>query len=120
MDKMEYMVVWNTEDCIDGIPEEDFEEAKATALTILDEWCNDGIKILQDNDFSDEVRRGWNEMIENYWVEIQRYNPETKQYEDYWSPSDEDLERVGYFGWFPVATLPEIFEEFEDKDVSES
>ena len=122
MDKMEYMVVWNTEDCIDGIPVETFYDAKETALVILNEWARDGLTIIDENDFSDEIRDGWNQMIENCWVEVRKYNPETKEYEKFWSPSEEDLESIGAFGWFPITTLREIYKEFSDfsdDDVSE-
>lgn len=123
MIKTEYMVVWNTEDCIDSIPKNNFEDAKEAALIILDEWAKDGLAILNKNDFSDEVREGWNQMIESCWVAVYKYNSKIKKYEPFWEPSDSDFERIGAFGWFPVATLKEMFseenyKEFSDEDVS--
>ena len=111
MKKSEYMVVWNTEDCIDGIPEDSFEQAKTTALNILEEWAEDGFAIIKKESYSKEVIDGWNEMIETCWVSVHKYNHETKEYEEFCSPSDDDFERIGAFGWFPLTNLKGLFEE---------
>ena len=123
MSKAEYMTVWNAEHCIDSIPQTDFEEAKQCALGILNDWANDGYQIMIQQDFSDDVREGWNEMIEECWVAVYKYNSDTKEYEEFWTPSDEDYEGIGVFGWFPVFTLKEMFgkeklKDFSDADVS--
>ena len=112
MTKAEYMVVWNTEDCVDSIPKSNFDEAKQCALEILNDWANDGYQIMVQQNFSDEVREGWNQMLEDCWVAVYKYNPDKKEYEEFWSPSDEDYETVGLWGWFPVATLDALFEEY--------
>lgn len=121
MANKEFEVIWNTEDCIDGIPKDTFEEAKDCAMEIMSEWLMDGYAILQKENFSQEVIDGWDEMIEECWVAVGKYNPETKEYEEFWNPSDDDLEMIG---WRPFNIFmrfikeAEGIEEFSDADVS--
>ena len=80
-------------------------------------------QIMIQQDFSEDVREGWNEMIEECWVAVYKYNSDTKEYEEFWTPSDEDYEGIGAFGWFPIFTLKEMFgkeklKDFSDADVS--
>lgn len=126
MTKAEYMTVYNAEHFIDGTHYNTFEEARDAAYTILAEWVFDGMHILDKENYSEDALEGWNEMIEECWVAVYKYNPDTNEYEEFWEPSDEDYESVG---WFPINALmltplnklsaeAEKFEEFSDSDVS--
>lgn len=105
-----YKVIWDNGDCCDGFECDTFEEAEARAWDIYDGWAEDGYYELARGDFSEEAIEDWNRMISECCVEIYKYDAETGEYEECWSPSEEDFEKVGPYGWYELTTLEGLFD----------
>lgn len=96
--KAPWVMVFDTEDTTDGIDFESFEAAKDDALETLVKWM-----IWERQEWTagvfcpteDELDR-YNYMICNCSVWVSKYDPMTDEYEEYWSPSYEDEESVGW------------------------
>lgn len=90
-------MVWDTDSCVDGIDYESFEAAKCSAEDTLLEWMCQFRDEWKDvfcptEDELDE----YNYQICNCSVSVYQYNPDTDEYEEYWSPSYEDEEQLGW------------------------
>ena len=95
--KSQWRVIWNTEDCTDGCDCDSLEAAKTDAKETLINWMmweREGWKDVF-NPTEDELD-SYNYMIENCYVYVCKYNPDTDEYEEYWSPSNEDEEELGW------------------------
>lgn len=93
-----YHMVWNTEDCCDGIDFESLEAAKNYALETLINWMIEERNTWKKGIFCptrNELDR-YNYMICNCSVEVQQYDPDTDEYSEVWSPSYEDEEQIGW------------------------
>jgi len=109
-----YHVVWNTDDCIDGYDADSFGSAKESALDTLLNWMyteSETWNFMQDDNGSiiptptEEQIESWDYMIFNCWVEVYKYNPDTDEYEEYWSPSYEDEKEIGWCAWEEKKTI---------------
>ena len=89
-------VVWNTEDCTDGSYCDTFEQAKEAAMGIMAEWVRDEYSRWESATPTKKDLESWEEMYFSCSVEVYKYDPATDEYEEYWEPSEEDLEAVGW------------------------
>ena len=97
-----YHVTWETDNCCDGFDCESFESAKCAALDTLIEW---EMEESQDWSFdpetyksqpTEEQKENWDYMIYNCGVSVYKYNPQTDEYDEVWSPSEEELDSIGW------------------------
>lgn len=101
-----YQMVWNTDSCCDGAGYDSLIEAKESAIDTLVEWMVESQydwKIKMDNNGGEigyaptkQQIEDFNYMIYSCYVEVQKYNPDTDEYEEYWSPSEEDENEIGW------------------------
>lgn len=96
--KAPWVMVFDTGDNCDGIDHEFLEAAKDDARETLVNWMIWERQEWEAGVFcptEDELDE-YNYMICNSSVEVMKYNPMTDEYEEYWSPSYEDEESVGW------------------------
>ena len=92
-----YLVVWNTEDCCDGFGCESLGVAKNEVMDLYLNW-----KVWEQEKWNDIYRPteeeldDYNYMINENYAYVQKYNPDTDEYEEEWWASDEDLEGIGW------------------------
>ena len=92
-----YQVVWNTDDCTDGFGSESIEAAKNEVMDTYLKW-----KVWCQEEWEDiyypteEELDDYNYMINENYAYVQKYNPDTDEYEEEWWPSDEDLKKIGW------------------------
>ena len=107
--RMDYQMVYNTEDNTDGLYYATLEEAQASAIDTLEQWIIEERENWKCTDKIDDTitiyeptktqKDKWDYMINECYVEVKKYNPDTKEYEDYWSPSDDELREIGWLEW---------------------
>jgi len=93
-----WQMLFDNEECCDGIGFESFEAAKDDAIETLIKWMiwdREEWKAGPFDPTEDELDR-YNYMICNCSVEVRKYDPETDEYEEYWGPSYEDEEEIGW------------------------
>ena len=94
MSKAMFRVVWDAEHVCDGFDCNSFCEAVDSVYNIYAGWILDGSAIRNSvKDFNPE---DWNYMIDSCSAEVQKLNTETNEYESFWSPSDDSLEKIGW------------------------
>lgn len=92
-----YRMVFDTDSFCDGIDFESFGAAKCDAEDTLINWMAE--ERSQWKDFfcpTAEELDNYNYMICNCSVEVRKYNPETDEYDEEWSPSYEEEEKLGW------------------------
>lgn len=92
-----YRMVYDGNCFIDGTDYGSLEQAKADALDTLVNWMIEARQAWANchcptEDELDE----YNNMICCCCTYVQEYNQETDEYDDYWYPSEEDLEQIGW------------------------
>jgi len=104
LERKPWLMVFDMGHTVDGIEYDSFEAAKEQALETLVEWqvqqVSEFKNIQGPADFpaklGQEQREEWDYMISECHVEVQKYNPDTDEYEEYWFPSYEDEKQVGW------------------------
>lgn len=92
-----FCMVWDNDSCVDGIGCADFELAKDDALETLIQWMTDARKEWTDCFCpTEEELEKYNYMIDSCSVHVDKYNPDTDEYEEFWYPSYEDEEQIGW------------------------
>ena len=93
-----YHVVWDTDNCTDAYDAGTFEWAKDSALETLAEWEAEQAHNYPANirEWTEKQIEDWDYMIYNCGVAVYKYDPDTDEYEEEWSPDTEDLEGVGW------------------------
>lgn len=92
-----WIMVWDTDDTCDGIGCPSFEYAESEAIDTLVMWMTDARNEWNDVfNPTDEELDDYNYMICTSSVYVQKYDPMTDEYEDYWGPSYEDEEEIGW------------------------
>lgn len=92
-----YRVWWDTDSCCDGYDCESFGAAKCSAEDTLCEWmCEEFCKWADPYHPTEEQKEDWDYMIWNCGVSVAKYNPHTDEYEECWSPSQEELDAMGW------------------------
>ena len=91
-----YKVVWDNESCCDGHGCDTFEIAKSDVEEILVNWIVEEVATWKNNKPSAENIENFNYMIYNCNAWVEKYNPDTDEYEEYWFPNDEFLKSIGW------------------------
>ena len=92
-----YRVIIDTEHSTDGADEKDLASAKENVYDTYYEWMNDEALHRKDPDKpTKKEKENWDMMIYNCGAYIEKYNPNTDEYEEYWYPSDDKLKRMGW------------------------
>ena len=91
-----YRVLWDNEHSCDGHGSNSLEEAKDSALEILTNWIVEAQAEWNSDTPTEDEKDNFNCMIWNCSVSVEEYNPATDEYEEVWSPSDDDLAQIGW------------------------
>ena len=92
-----YRVIIDTEHSTDGADEKTFGSAKANVYDGYIEWMTDETLRWKDPEHpTEKEKENWDMMIYNCGMYIEKYNPKTDEYEEYWYPSDRELKRIGW------------------------
>ena len=94
-----FMMVWDTEHCCDGFGCDSFEEAKAAMEDCYVEWSAEEASHWKNLEPTEEEKDNWDYMIWNCGCWIEKYNPDTDEYEEYYYMSDEELRSIGWAEW---------------------
>lgn len=101
-----FRMVWDTDTYCDGIDCESFGAAKCQAEDTLIEWmCQERGEWEDQFCPTEEELNNYNYMVYNSSVSVYKYDPDTDEYEEEWSPSYEEEEKLG---WYELT--PEILE----------
>ena len=92
-----YRVHWSNEHSCDGYDCATFEDAKDSAIETLIEWQGEQISHWKDwkNPTKEELE-DYEYMVFECEAFVAKYNPMTDEYEEYWYPSQEDLDAIGW------------------------
>ena len=90
-----YQVVWSNENAADGFGCESYEDAKDSALTVLEGWMEEQGSQMDYPPTQDQID-DWNYMIYNCYVVIYKYNPMTDDYDEVDGLTYEDEESIGW------------------------
>lgn len=106
-----FCMVWDNDSCVDGIGCDNFEQAKCDALDTLIQWMTDARMEWKDP-FCPTRKEldDYNYMIASCSVHIDKYDPMTDEYDEYWYPSYEDEEEIGW----KELTMEEIRKQAEE------
>lgn len=96
IERKPFRVIWNTVNDTDGIDCDSLEEAKGLATDILIGWMIEELNGKTSATLSEEERDSWNYMIYNCYTEIYKYDPDTDEYEEFYSLSEEEEEAIGF------------------------
>ena len=96
IERKPFCVVWDTDSFCDGMGCDSFEEAKDDAFETLIQWMCDEQSNWKGKKPTKKEKEDWDYMIYNSNSYVQKYNEETDEYEDYWYPSEEELEEIGW------------------------
>ena len=92
-----FRMVWDTDTDCDGFGCESFEAAKAYAEDTLVEWmCQQRSEWKDPFCPTEDELDEYNYMIWNCSVEVRKYDPMTDEYDEFWSPSYDDEEQLGW------------------------
>lgn len=91
-----YRVLWSNEDSCDAHGSNSVEEARDSALEILTNWIVEAQAEWNSDTPTEDERDSFNYMIEEFYVEVQKYNPATDEYEEVWHPDYDDLAQIGW------------------------
>lgn len=91
-----WRVCWDTDTCAEAYGVESFEAAKDDALDTLIGWMMEESNEWEDEIPTEEEMDNWDYMIETYSVSVEKYNPMTDEYEEYWNPNDDELKQIGW------------------------
>lgn len=97
IERKPFKVQWDTDDCTDATSGEDtLSEAQETLWEIYEGWMDEERTKWKGLSPSDEEKADWDYMIYNCGAVVQKYNPDTDEYEDYWEPTQGELESAGW------------------------
>lgn len=99
IERKPFLLVIDTDSCCDGCECDTFEQAKEGAFDNYYWWMCEVATWKDKDNPTDEEKEDWNYMIYNTSAWVKKYNPDTDEYEDYWNPSDEELEEIGWCLW---------------------
>jgi hypothetical protein len=86
---------------IDGFDAADLKDAQNGAIETLILWMQEEScdwAFLPDGtpNPTEDQKENWDYMIYNCGVWVEELDPETGKWEEVWSPSDEDCDRIGW------------------------
>lgn len=99
IERKPFCVVWNTDSFCDGMECDTFEEAKGIALETLINWEMEEFSAWKSAEPTEKESEDWDYMIYNCESFVLKYDADKDEYEDYWYPSDEELDEIGWCLW---------------------
>lgn len=92
-----WRVLWDSAHCTDSFACATLAEAKRRTLELHESWLEDARSEFSDPEHptEDEVER-FNQMLYDNSASVEKYNPETDEYDEYWFPSEKDLTKIGW------------------------
>lgn len=96
IERKPYCVVWETDSFCDGMYCDSFEVAKDDAFETLIQWMCDEQSEWHGEKPTKKEKENWDYMIYNSISYVQKYNEDTDEYDEYWYPSEEELEEIGW------------------------
>lgn len=108
-----WRVLFDSGESVDGIDAETLEEAKELVIETYYTWM--------EEEESTRDCESWNEMIYSCSAVVGKYCPETDEYDEYWYPSDEELEAIGWKElteeeWCELCSVEQYGKEEENTD----
>lgn len=94
--KAPFKMIYDMGHTVDSTEHECFETAKDEAIETLVEWIVERQAMWKSDTPTEEEKESFNIMIDDCSVRVVKYNPNTDEYEDYWSPSYEDENEIGW------------------------
>lgn len=92
-----YRVAYDVNNACDAIDYNTLDEAKAAAMDMYRDWIGETVEIMHDRKTPKDERLGlWQNMLYDCTAIVEKYDPETDEYEEYWYPSEEELESIGW------------------------
>lgn len=91
-----WRVIWDNEHCCDGFDSVSLAQAKQDVLDLLLEWMCQQSSEWESAEPNEDEAIDWDYMIYTCYAYVAKYNPDTDEYDEYWWPSDKDLERIGW------------------------
>ncbi len=103
---------WETDSTADATDHDFYETAKNDAIETLIEWEMELIHEWKDGKPTEKQIEDWNYMIYNCFTSVKKYNPETDEYDEEWSPSNKELKEIL---WVPYEELKKTKQELKEK-----
>lgn len=94
--RSEWRIHWETDSCSDGYDADSFGAAKNDALDTLLNWMMEESSEWESENPTEEEMEDWDYMIYNCGVSVYKYDPMKDEYEEYWSPDNDELEKIGW------------------------
>jgi hypothetical protein len=93
-----WRMVLDTDNDVDGVDCDSFEQAKIDALDTLIEWATEQCSgyDAEVRNWTEKQRDDYDYMVYNCSVAVYKYNPNTDEYEHYWTPTYKDKEEIGW------------------------
>ena len=96
IERKPWKMQWDTDSDCDAVGFDSFDAAKSCAMDTLLEWMAEECHHWNGNVPTEEEKENWDYMVYNCCVSVLKYNPDTDDYDEHWSPSCEDLEEIGW------------------------
>ena len=97
IERKPWVMCFDTDSFCDGIGFDSFGAAEAVAEDTLAEWmCQQRMEWKDPFHPTEEELDEYNYMICTSSVEVRKYNPKTDEYDEFWSPSYEVEEQIGW------------------------
>ncbi len=87
VERKPYCAIWNTDSCCDGVQCDSLEDAQSAVVNFYETWMDSSCALSDDD---------WNDMIEECYAYVAKYNAKTDEYEEHCYLPDEDLESMGW------------------------
>lgn len=95
-----FIVIYENYHMSDCIPCSSFKEAKTKLKRCYKTWIDEEMLFWDDEDNPTEKEiKKWNYMIWNCGCHIEKYDPSTKEYYNYYYLTDEELTELGWIEW---------------------
>lgn len=96
IERKPFRVLWETNGMCDAVEADSFEEAKSIMENTFCFWMEEEYASWKNTEPTAEDIERWNIMIYDCHQMVQKYDPNTDEYEDYWEFTDEELDSMGW------------------------
>ena len=98
--KDKYKMVYDTDSDCDSVGFETFEQAQDDAFDTLHLWMQEEMLSWEAEEPTDKQKESWDYMIYNCGVWVEKYNENTDEYEKCWSPTQKELDAIGWTPYY--------------------
>ena len=95
----QWLTTYSTDHFCDGVEYDTFEEARAMAIEWLIECMHDMFGAIgMPETWTESQKEEWDYMIESTCAYVEKRTEEDPNvlWENYWDPTDQDLEQIGW------------------------